>query len=166
MEVGTLLIDEQFLQAAASLISNARKSICITTFKAELTSRPRGRVLLKLFEQVFEKSRSGVDVRFILNRVQKRGAVPVSNLYAMQEIPKHGVKLRCLRDGRVCHAKILIVDDAAAIIGSHNLSVKSCRNNFEVSYEIRNRYIVELLQKVFDRVWDNAEVISNGHAGV
>jgi len=123
-------------------------------------------VLLKLFEQVFEKSRSGVDVRFILNRVQKRGAVPVSNLYAMQEIPKHGVKLRCLRDGRVCHAKILIVDDAAAIIGSHNLSVKSCRNNFEVSYEIRNRYIVELLQKVFDRVWDNAEVISNGHAGV
>lgn len=156
MEMGTLLVDEQFLPTALSLIEHATKSICISTFKAEITTRPRGRKLLNFFELVFEKSRSGVNVRFIINRITKKGSVPLSNLYTIQEIPKHGIEVRCLQNDRCCHAKLIIVDDYAAILGSHNLSVKSCHNNFEVSYEIRDNYIVHILQRIFNEVWQNS----------
>ena len=48
-----------------------------------------------------------------------------------------------------CHAKIIIVDQSKAIVGSHNLGVKSCHYNFEMSYLIMDPIQVALLSNVF-----------------
>lgn len=157
MRVDSILADEQFLKAAMNMISEARESICITTFKAEITTRPRGRKVKEFFDKLFEKSISGVPVRFLLNKVTKKGSVPLANMYAIQEMPKHGVAVGWLRNERCCHAKMIIVDGRMAIFGSHNLSVKSCHNNFEVSYRTYDQALVHVLQGLFDGVWMNSE---------
>jgi len=159
MEQGTLLVDEQFLPAAVKLIGSAQRSISISTFKAEITTRPRGRKLYNLFDVLFDRARAGVDVRFLINRVTRKGSVPISNLYAINTIPKHGIAVRTLPHDRCCHAKLIIVDSSAAILGSHNLSVKSCHNNFEVSYMHRDGYMVHIIQRVFDTVWSAGFVV-------
>ena len=157
MEQGKLLLDERFLKEAVELISKAEKRIYITTFKAEITTKPRGRALAAFFALVCEKATLGVDTRLILNIVSKTGSVPITNRYAMQELPKQGVPVRYLPNNRICHAKIIIVDDIAAIIGSHNLSVKSCHNNFEVSYILQDSYLVGQLIGIFEGMWEQAK---------
>jgi len=157
MLTSSILVDEAFLPRAIDLVTLAQRELYISTFKAELTTKPRGRRLTKFFEQVFAASWAGLDVRFLLNRTVPRGTVPLSNFHAIQVLQKHGVHVRCLRGDRVCHAKLLIADNAAAIFGSHNLSVKSCHNNFEISYLFTDPSIVDNLRTVYLSVWDKAQ---------
>lgn len=157
--MNVILKDEQFLPAAQNLISSAQQSIYISTFKAEIITRPRGRRLLKLFNTVVEKSRLGLDVRLILNNFTGSKSVPFTNRYAIQELKRQKVNVHCLQPGRICHAKIIIVDGAAAILGSHNLSVKSCRNNFEVSIYFHDEKTVQHLAGMFIEMFDDAKEI-------
>jgi len=152
-----LLIDEQFLPAATELVKQACHHIYIATFKAEITAKPRGRQLKKFFDAVAEQSRLGVDTRLILNRVSKMGSVPITNLYVIKELPKQGIPIHCLPYNRISHAKLLIVDEFAAIVGSHNLSVKSCHSNFEVSCLTKDPYVVGQLRGIFEQMWENTK---------
>lgn len=158
METGNLLINEQFLPAACDLVVSAKRIIYISTFKAELTTKPRGRSLTKFFELVFEKSRLGLDVRVLITKRENYGHVPTSNAYAVRMLKEKKVAVRHLQNDRVVHAKLLIVDDDIAIIGSHNLSVKSCHSNFEVSYMCHDIYAVGQLIGIYQGVWENAKV--------
>lgn len=152
-----ILLDEKFLPAAINLVSQAWHNIYVTTFKAEITTKPRGRLLRKFFQILCEKSQIGVDTRLILNKVSKMGSVPITNLYAMKELPKQGVAVRHLRNNRICHAKLIIVDNYAALVGSHNLSVKACHNNFESTILTCNKDIVKGLKQHFESLWENSQ---------
>jgi len=159
MESDILLRDEEFLPAATNLISSAQQSIYISTFKAEMTTRPRGRRLIKLFDTIVEKSRLGLDVRFILNKFTGSKSVPFTNLFAIQELKRQKVNVRCFQHGRICHAKIIIVDGTKAILGSHNLSVKSCHNNFEISMYFHDEETVQQLAGIFIEIFENAKKV-------
>lgn len=74
----------------------------------------------------------------------------------MRELPKYGIHVHCLKDNRCCHAKLLIVDRHAAILGSHNLSVKACHNNFEVSYIILDNFMVDIVYTAFSEAWSGS----------
>lgn len=152
-----LLIDQEFLQQARSLISTARRRIDISTFKAEITSRPRGRALRCFFDELFKKHDQGVEVNFLLNWNTDRRAVPLTNRYVIQELKRRKINVRILPDNRCCHAKILIVDRHIAIVGSHNLSVRGCHNNFETSYLIHDPASVARLTAAFDHVFINSK---------
>lgn len=152
----TLLIDEEFLEIAKYLVGSAEHSICIATFKAEITPRPRGRKLLELFELMFEKSRVGVNIRFILDGYGRKPSSPQSNIHAANVISNHNIKMRSLPNSRCCHAKMILVDNSAAIIGSHNLSVKSCSSNFEISYLITDNDKITQLQDLFNHLWKDS----------
>ena len=152
-----LLTDEKFLPAAIHLISDAQKSIDISTFKAEMTTKPRGKRLLQLFNLIIEKARLGIPVRFLISKRESYGHIPLTNLYAVREMKANRVQVRHLRNSRLCHAKTIIIDNELAILGSHNLSIRSCHNNFEASLAITDPYIVGQLQGFFSIAWDDAK---------
>jgi phosphatidylserine/phosphatidylglycerophosphate/cardiolipin synthase-like enzyme len=64
--------------------------------------------------------------------------------------------VRALPDNRLIHAKLIIIDTSVAVIGSHNLSVKSCCNNFEVSLMVANGATVAGLQGVYNDIFEKA----------
>lgn len=139
------------------MIDTAKSSVDISTFKAEITSKPRGKRLLAFFEKLYEKKSQGVRVRFLINSNDDRRVTPKSNPCAINNLKNHKIDVRTLYHNRCCHAKILLVDTDKAIVGSHNLSVKSCHNNFEVSYLIVEPVNVCYLQAIFDKVFLNAK---------
>ena len=157
MEISTLLIDEQFLLTAINLVSTAQKSIYISTFKAELTTKPRGRRLNQFFDIVIKKSRFGLDVRFLISKTENYGHIPITNAVAIRELKANKVKVRHLRNSRLCHAKVIIVDGTTVILGSHNLSIKSCHNNFEVSLLTSCQGITKRLHNLYVSIWENAK---------
>jgi len=152
-----LLIEEEFLPAAKYLIMRAKYSVFISTFKAEITSKPRGRKLSKLFDEICQAKIRGLDVRVLINTAAPRGSIPLSNAYAVTFLKKNGVEVRKLQHERCCHAKLIIVDGGTVILGSHNLSVKSCHNNFEVSCMIYSQPTVETLWEKYNEVWEGAK---------
>jgi len=155
--MGLLLTDEEFLPQAIASIQAAERSIDISTFKAEITTKPRGRKLYDFFRILTDKAKQGVKVRFILNWNQERRSCPKTNLYVITELKKANIKIRHLRNNRCCHAKTIIVDKKKAIIGSHNLSVKSCHNNFELSYLTQETESIKALGSVFDASFLDAQ---------
>lgn len=149
-----ILIDNEFLPQAQAMVEMARRTIDISTFKAEITSKPRGVRLFSFFQKLFEKRAAGVQVRFLLNYNDERRAMPHCNVYAFHELKQRKIDVRKLTGNRCCHAKILLIDRSKAIVGSHNLSVKSCHNNFETSYLVMEPVSVSRLARVFDHVFD------------
>ena len=154
-----LLYEEEFLPAAKELIMKARYSVYISTFKAEITTKPRGRKLSRLFDEIAQAKIRGLDVRVLINTAAPRGSIPLTNAYAVMFLKKNGIDVRKLHHERCCHAKLIIVDDYAAILGSHNLSVKSCHNNFEVSCIIYSRTTVTELIEKYNKVWEGSRKI-------
>lgn len=155
-----LLIDQDFLPHAQALIDMANRHIDIATFKAEITSKPRGQALRLFFDELFKKRSQGVQINFLINWNTERRVVPLTNRYVIQELKRRMVNVRVLPDDRCCHAKILIVDRRVAIIGSHNLSVRSCHNNFEVSYLIQDPGSIARLYAAFNHVFSTAKTLS------
>ena len=148
-----LLIDNEFLPQAIAFITTAQRRIDIATFKAEMTSKPRGRRLRSFFDTLIKKREQGLQVNFLINWNEQRRAVPLANLTTIRELKNHKINVKILPHNRCCHAKIIIADQDKAIIGSHNLSIKSCHNNFEMSYLVLNPVNVARISAVFERVF-------------
>jgi phosphatidylserine/phosphatidylglycerophosphate/cardiolipin synthase-like enzyme len=155
--MGLLLLDNIFLPNAKILVEEARQSIDISTFKAEITHKPRGKQLLDFFDLLLMRAKQGVKIRFLINWHNDRRSVAKTNLYVMSVFKKNGIKLRHLRNNRCCHAKLILADKKKAIVGSHNLSVKSCHNNFEISYLVPDPETTAEISRVFEHSWYDAE---------
>ena len=149
-----LLDNEVFLPTATTLIDCAEKFIYISSFKLEISSTPRGRGLAYLFELLGEQWKKGIDIRVLTNKQGEQGHVPSTNSFAINVLKRHHIPVKVLPDSRICHAKIILVDNKAAIIGSHNLSIKSCRQNFEQSCLIDSPCTCMHLHQNFLKLWE------------
>lgn len=155
--MGELLRNEHFLPSAILLAQSATSQIYISTFKAELTHKPRGRLLKKLFETLADKANHNCKVYFLMNWHQDKRGVAKTNLYAARWLKDRQVSVKFLRNNRCCHSKLLVIDKRRAIIGSHNLSVKSCHNNFEMSYLINDPGSVKEICVAFELAWQDGK---------
>jgi len=157
--MGLLVIDNQFLGIAQTLIEQAKSEICLSTFKLEINDKPRGRTLRKFFEALIEKVKSGVKVNVLFNWHDDKKSVAKTNYPASHYLKNAGAKVRYLKNNRCCHAKIILVDKEKALLGSHNLSIRSCENNFELSYLIPDPETVRQLGNVFEHSFMDAKEI-------
>ena len=151
-----LLLDNAFLPFATDLINNATKYIYISTFKAEITDKTRSIPLKTFFNLLLLKHDEGLDVRLLINANQGIKGAPFSNFNIIHQYKKAGLKMRCFSAGHICHAKLIVVDDETAIVGSHNLSIRSCCSNFELSYVVHNIFDTAIIKTIFDEKWERA----------
>lgn len=150
-----ILVDEQFISIAKGLIETAKKSIFLSTFKAEISHHQRGKALLEFFELIAKKSKEGLKIKLLINWHDDRKSVPKTNEYAIKFCKENQIKVRHLKFNRCNHAKIIIIDNEKAIVGSHNLSIRSINNNFELSCLLVNEEDVRPIIETYQKVWDN-----------
>ena len=157
--MGLLVIDNQYIGVAKTLVSQAKREIFISTFKLEISEKPRGRGLKEFFDSLIEKARSGVKVHILFNWHDDRRSVAKTNYSASIYLKNAGIDMRYLTNNRCCHAKILMIDREKILLGSHNLSIRSTQNNFELSYLIPDPETVSQVGAVFERLFDSAKKI-------
>ena len=155
--MGMLIIDNQYLNQAIALIKQALKEITISTFKIERSEKPKGRKIQELFDALIKKRESGVKVKLLFNWHKDEKSIARTNRPTGAYLKNHGIEIRYLKNNRCCHAKSMIVDNEKAIIGSHNLSVRSLSSNFEISYLITDESEAKNLTSVFSHSWNDAE---------
>lgn len=157
--MGLVILDEQFIGQALLAVKAAKSEICLSSFKIELSDKPRGRHLAEFFSALEQKADEGVKVRILFNWRPNEKSVPKTNKSTALALKSHRIDLRYLNNDRCCHAKVLLVDRARAILGSHNLSVRSITSNFEISYLISNPECVAELQAIFEKTFNDARQI-------
>lgn len=151
------LVDEEFLPYVTGLITSAKKRIYISTFKGEITKKVTGLSVAVFFNYLALKFREGVEVKFLINNISGSKGSPFSNYSVINALKKASIPVRAFPTTRICHAKIIIVDEIEAVLGSHNLSVRSCTNNFEVSYINNDFHDILTLSNIYIHAWDRAK---------
>jgi phosphatidylserine/phosphatidylglycerophosphate/cardiolipin synthase-like enzyme len=157
--MGLLIVDSQYVPQAIALVKSARKEICISSFKLEISEKPRGRDLCEFFDEIKEKIKQGVKVKILFNWHDDRRSVPKTNEGAAHNLKNCGADVRYLKNNRCCHAKLLMIDREKILLGSHNLSVRSTQANFELSYLIPDPETVQQVSAVFERIFGDAKSI-------
>ena len=155
--MNVILKDDFFLPVAEMLINQAQTSIFISSFKLELSPKPRGRKLVKFFDALSQRQKEGIDIRVLTNKQNEQGYVPASNGRVINYLKQNKIKVRHLLNQRLTHAKMILVDSHRALVGSHNLSIKSCHSNFEVSCFISDAESIKYLSTLYDHVWEKAK---------
>lgn len=82
-----------------------------------------------------------------------------SNRAALNELLSKGVEVKALSSPYM-HAKLILVDDKNAYIGSINLSSQSIDKNREVGIILSEPFSLQTLQYVFEKDWSKASDIS------
>jgi cardiolipin synthase len=156
--MGLIVKDNEYTDQALALIHQAKTCINISTFKVERTDKPRGRKIETIFQALLEKVKQGVKVRLLINWHDDKKSIAKTNLSAGNFLRSQGIEVRHLKNNRCCHAKIFSVDNEKALVGSHNLSVRSLESNFEVSFLLNEPECIAKLNSVFEHTWQDAKI--------
>jgi len=143
-----VLVDHEYITKATEIISQAKSEILLSTFKIQSGTNKRTQILREMVDLLVEKLRQGVRVLLLMNWKENRKGVPKTNEPVANLLRAAGADVRYLKQGRCCHAKILLVDNSKLILGSHNWSAASLQENFEMSLFIES---AELARKIKDR---------------
>ena len=153
--MGMIILDQNFLAIATPLIAKAKTEILLSSFKLEYTDRTRGKKLYAFFLELFAAQARGVKVHVLFNWHADRRSVAKTNFNAGCELKNKNIAVRYLPSNRCCHSKLLIIDREYAFVGSHNLSVKSTTENFEISYLITEKDEVKNLRLIYEEIFTN-----------
>lgn len=153
MDTVKVIKNGEFLVVAYAILQDSQKSIDICTYKFEISKSGSAANLNDLIKTLAIMADNGIKVRILLETNARRNGVSRYNIHAAGELKKMGIPCRTLPRQRCQHAKLILVDDEIAIIGSHNWTPKSMTSNYEISVVIRSRSILQNTKEYFDKMW-------------
>lgn len=127
-------------------------------------SRPKLSNLLKQAKHsinIYAQSISDFKIMNLLVKAVKNGVtvnILTNNLSTKQArfLAQHGVKIR-KSSGLYIHAKVIIIDNHEAVIGSINFTHASIDSNRELAVVSHDPTIIQSLNKVFAQDWQTAQ---------
>ncbi|MFC9707031.1 cardiolipin synthase [Paenibacillus sp. NPDC056933] len=112
-----------------------------------------------LYEAIKTAAVSGVDIKIIIPYQSDSRLVHLASLSYVEELLRAGVKFYQYRKGFV-HAKVLIVDDLLATVGTANMDMRSFFCNFELTAVLFEASSMERLTEDFERDLDDCSQIN------
>lgn len=122
-------IGDPLWEAYIKLIENAEKSITIMTpyFILDRT----------LFRLLFNAAQKNIEVKIILPRRSDHRLLDFARRWYLRKLKEAGAKILFYTPG-VLHAKLFLVDDETAVVGSANLDMRSLFFNYEIAAVINH----------------------------
>jgi len=142
--------EDAILECVFSAVSVAKTRIYITT----PYFIPDNSVLMGLRTAAL----SGVDVRIIIPYVSDSKLVLYASLSYVADMLAAGVRIYRYKKGFI-HAKVLIVDDIIASVGSANMDMRSFFSNFELNGLFFDDKIIKRLEEDYKMDMDDSEEI-------
>ena len=123
------------------LITNAKQRIWFTTPYLILPESIRSALKMAAY--------AGIDVRIIIpNRIDHKSAF-VGSRGNVEELLSAGVRVYAYDNGFI-HAKVMIVDNGIASVGTANMDIRSLLVNYEVNAIAYNEEVVKELEAHFE----------------
>ena len=151
-----LLFDEKFLKVATDLFKAAKREVFVIVYLMTVPSERKPGKESKLYEELLEAKRRGLDCRIILNYTVPVDKASRQNMAAGRWLSHYGIKCRIIARNRTVHAKMIIVDGVTLIMGSHNWSRRAIDRNVEASVKISDMGVVKRARENFMELWSDA----------
>ena len=149
-----LLVTREFLSRVPAMMENAQFSIKVIQFVMQLKGKSAKMSSRELGIKLAAKLRDGVRVQVLLNSAGGGWRAPALNRQAAKWLKERRVEVRTPGPERTFHAKMIIIDNQIAIVGSHNWTPYALDRNFEVSMIVRDSACVGKLTRHFDQAWE------------
>jgi len=164
MERVRIAVNEDFLPVLVNNLSTARKTVLLTTYKIQRSTRPNARKLMAIHKALLKAAARGVDVRILTNLQAGPNLGAHINLISARNLIFGGCQVRGLDRPRIIHAKTCIIDSERVILGSHNITNKAISSNYEVSIFFIDQYFARILEERFYKLWSISST-SQDHIG-
>ena len=148
-----LLVAREYLSRVPAMMESAQFSIKVIQFVVQIKGKSAKMSSRELGIKLAAKIRDGVRVQTLLNSAGGGVRAPALNRQAAKWLSERGVEVRTPGPERTFHAKMIIIDDRIAIVGSHNWTPYALDRNFEVSVVVRDPACVGKLTRHFDQAW-------------
>lgn len=142
---------EQIKNGYIKMISSAKKSVYIQT--------PYFIPDSSILDVLRIACLSGVDVRIMIPNKPDHMFVYWATLSYIGELLKAGAKVYIYDNGFI-HAKMIVVDENAASVGTANIDVRSFRINFEVNAFIYDQQVGQRLAEIFRMDMEKSKELS------
>ncbi len=138
------------MQQYIGMVNQAQKSICI--------ANPYFLPGEAFFQALKVIALQGVEIRLLIPKKSDSLAAMFAMFSQFEELLGVGVKIFLRKD--FSHAKILLVDDDLASIGSGNFDIRSFELNYEANILIYDEAITQEMKNEFNSICEKAEQIS------
>jgi phosphatidylserine/phosphatidylglycerophosphate/cardiolipin synthase-like enzyme len=136
-----VLIGSDYPKKLYDIISNARRSVLVLMFDWRFYPNEPASVIQKVNNALGRAVSRGVTVRCLVN-----SPVICSHLKEL------GLDARVINSSDMLHSKLVVVDDEAYFIGSHNLTKNAFHYNFETSIYSFDPEGAKILSDYFKRL--------------
>jgi cardiolipin synthase len=119
-----------------------------------------------IVERLVRAARRGVKVHVMARPPHKlKKEKPVESVGGMRIMDDVGIKIRKLKHLKL-HAKMLLADDARAIIGSINLAPGSFDSRRELAIAVKDDNVIERLKKIVQHDWVHSHPLDLSDEGL
>lgn len=136
------LIGAAFCDEVIKLVDAAVLSVKVIMFDWRLYPNQPSHPVSKLVTALVAARRRGVCVQVLLSNAEVR-----------RELSQLGFECKAIYSSKLVHAKVMLVDDVVAIVGSHNYTQNAFTMNLEVSLVAYFNTTENDLKLYFDRLW-------------
>jgi phosphatidylserine/phosphatidylglycerophosphate/cardiolipin synthase-like enzyme len=126
-----ILPAEAYAEAVLEAVRGARKYIYVMTYNL---SGGQSGTLADLYQALQERAAAGVKVYIIVPGGSRAAAgVKIASQNYAEKLAASGIQVRFLRQAKVQHKKLIIVDTRKAFLGSSNLTAAALSDNVELN---------------------------------
>src|SRR5258705_11504142 len=145
------------------LIRGARRTIDLEHFY--LSDWP-GEPLRDVLDEIGKAAGRGVSVRLLLDGGMLRTyPQPADSLSKIPKIHMRSIAIRKITGG-IQHAKVMLVDCRAVVVGSQNLDWRALKHIHEMGVVVRDMRVTSAFQRGFDLDWAAAGRPAEGRGSV
>ena len=130
-------------------ISGANERIWISVYVATLNFKKKNDLVYILFQNLQRKLGEGVDVRLLVDRPRLHKPNYHAGSFLIRRLKEWSFPFWLAPVGHTLHAKVILIDDRQAFIGSHNLAKSSLLNPLEMTVETSDREMIAAVDQWF-----------------
>lgn len=158
---GAVLTGADYVDAARAEIDAAAESVRVMMFLGTPTAGDEDLSPLPLVEALEAAGARGVEVRVVLD--QDDGGEPYRSAFInralVERLEPGPVSVKRDTEETLLHSKVLVVDDEACIVGSHNWTRSSFTRSHELSVLVASPEVAGAFGDRFDALWDELPVL-------
>lgn len=136
------IVGKEFAEKVIPLIKQAKYTINIVVYCWWWYPDQIGSNIQKFNNAIIDAAKKGVNIKVMANEYP-----------TIAVLKRNGIKARKIETTRKVHAKLMIIDNKIAIIGSHNYSMGAFTTNYEISVITQDEEVVNRLKQFFNNLW-------------
>jgi phosphatidylserine/phosphatidylglycerophosphate/cardiolipin synthase-like enzyme len=147
-----VITDSQYFQAAQKMIRESKEAVQVVMFEMGYYDEHPNTPSNLLVRELIEARKRGVKVEVILDVREGEDRTTKRNRRAGKVLSDGGVEVIYDSLSKTTHAKMMIVDRRAVLVGSTNWTYYALTNNHEVAVLVRSKEVANEMADYFSRV--------------